>query len=41
MARGARIHNIAGQFALSDTAQAHMAVEKGDKLGTVIVDCAQ
>ena len=29
------------QFALSDTAQAHLAVEKGDKLGTVIVDCAQ
>jgi NADPH:quinone reductase len=34
-----RIHNIAAQFALSDTAQAHLAVEKGDKLGTVIVDC--
>ena len=29
------------QFALSDTAQAHLAVEKGDKLGTVIVDCAR
>ena len=42
MARGrTRIHNIAGQFALSDTAQAHLAVEKGDKLGTVIVDCAR
>jgi len=26
---------------LSDTAQAHLAVEKGDKLGTVIVDCAR
>jgi NADPH:quinone reductase len=38
---GTRIHNIAGQFALSDTAQAHLAVEKGDKLGTVIVDCAR
>jgi NADPH:quinone reductase len=36
-----RIHNIAAQFALSDTAQAHLAVEKGDKLGTVIVDCAR
>ena len=35
------IHNIAGQFALSETAQAHLAVEKGDKLGTVIVDCAR
>jgi NADPH2:quinone reductase len=38
---GKRIHNIAGQFALSDTAQAHLAVEKGDKLGTAIVDCAR
>jgi NADPH2:quinone reductase len=38
---GARIHNIAAQFALSETVQAHLAVEKGDKLGTVIVDCAR
>ena len=38
---GPRIHNIAAQFALSDIAQAHLAVEKGDKLGTVIVDCAR
>jgi NADPH2:quinone reductase len=41
LAAGARIHNIAAQFALSETAQAHLAVEKGDKLGTVIVDCAR
>jgi NADPH:quinone reductase len=41
LAAGPRIHNVAGQFALSDTAQAHLAVEKGDKLGTVIVDCAR
>ena len=40
LAAGARIHNVAGQYALSDTAQAHLAVEKGDKVGTVIVDCA-
>ena len=32
---------VAAQFSLSDTAQAHLAVEKGDKLGTVIVDCAR
>ena len=38
---GARIHNIAAQFPLAETAQAHLAVEKGDKLGTVIVDCAR
>lgn len=41
LAGGTRIHNIAGHFALSETAQAHLAVEKGDKLGTVIVDCAR
>jgi NADPH2:quinone reductase len=41
LAAGRRIHNVAAQFALSDTAQAHLAVEKGDKLGTVIVDCAR
>jgi NADPH2:quinone reductase len=38
---GRRVHNIAAQFALSDTEQAHLAVEKGDKLGTVVVDCAR
>ena len=41
LAAGKRLHNIAGQYALSDTAKAHLAVEKGDKLGTVIVDCAR
>src|SRR5258708_1983930 len=41
LAAGPRLHNVAGQFALSDTAQAHLAVEKGAKLGTVIVDCAR
>jgi NADPH2:quinone reductase len=41
LAAGPRLHNIAGHYALSDTAQAHLAVERGDKLGTVIVDCAR
>ena len=41
LAAAPRIHNLAAQFALSETAQAHLAVEKGDKLGTVIVDCAR
>jgi NADPH:quinone reductase len=41
LSAGPRIHNIAAQFPLSETAQAHLAVEKGDKLGTVIVDCAR
>jgi len=40
LAAGPRIHAIAARFALPETAQAHLAVEKGDKLGTVIVDCA-
>jgi len=41
LAAGKRIHTIAAQFPLSETAQAHLAVEKGDKLGTVVVDCAR
>ena len=41
LASGTRVHNIAGQFALAETADAHLAVEKGDKIGTVIVDCAR
>jgi NADPH2:quinone reductase len=41
LSAGPRLHNIAGQYALSDTARAHLTVEKGDKLGTVIVDCAR
>jgi len=41
LAAAPRIHNIAGQFALAETAQAHLAVEKGDKIGTVIVDCTR
>src|SRR3981189_3290381 len=40
LAAGTRIHNIAAQFALSETIQAHLAVEKGDNLGPVLVDCA-
>ena len=38
---GPRLHNVAGQFPLRETAQAHLAVEKGGKVGTVIVDCAR
>jgi NADPH2:quinone reductase len=41
LAAGRRIHNVAAQFALSETVQAHLVVEKGDKLGTVMVDCAR
>ena len=41
LAAGPRLHNIAAQFPLAETSQAHLAVERGDKLGTVIVDCAR
>jgi NADPH2:quinone reductase len=41
LAAAPRIHNIAAQYPLAETADAHVAVEKGDKLGTVIVDCAR
>jgi NADPH:quinone reductase len=41
LATAKHVHNIAGQFPLSQTAQAHLAVEKGDKIGTVIVDCSR
>ena len=38
---GKRCTTSPANIALSDTAQAHLAVEKGDKLGTVVVDCAR
>jgi NADPH:quinone reductase len=41
LAAAKRIHNVATQFPLAETAQAHLAVEKGDKLGTVVVNCAR
>jgi NADPH:quinone reductase len=41
LAGARRIHNVAAQFPLAETMQAHLAVEKGDKLGTVVVDCAR
>lgn len=41
LAGGRRIHMVAAQFALKETAEAHLAVEAGTKLGTVVVDCAR
>lgn len=41
LAAGRRIHLVAGNFPLNQTADAHLAVEAGTKLGTVIVDCAR
>ena len=37
LAAGPRLHNIAARYPLAETAEAHLAVEQGDKLGTVIV----
>jgi NADPH2:quinone reductase len=41
LAAAKRIHLVAAQFPLKDTVEAHLAVEAGTKLGTVIVDCAR
>jgi NADPH2:quinone reductase len=41
LAAGRRIHMVATQFPLKETVEAHLAVEAGTKLGTVIVDCAR
>jgi len=41
LAGGRRIHNVSAQFPLAKTADAHLAVEAGTKMGTVIVDCAK
>ena len=39
LAEGRAVHTIAARFPLRDTALAHLAVERGDKLGTVVVEC--
>jgi len=41
LAGGKRIHAVAAQFPLQQTAEAHLAVEAGTKQGTVVVDCAR
>ena len=41
LAGSRRIHNVSAQFPLARTADAHLAVEAGTKMGTVIVDCAK
>ncbi len=35
---GARILSVAGRFPLAETAAAHEAVERGGKIGTVVVE---
>ena len=36
-----RILSVAAQFSLYETAAAHVAVEAGDKVGTVVVECSR
>jgi len=41
VARPGRILSVAGSFPLYETANAHMSVEQGGKIGTVVVACAR
>ena len=36
-----RVLSVAARFSLAETAAAHLAVERGDKVGTVVVECAR
>jgi NADPH2:quinone reductase len=36
-----RVLSVAARFPLFETAAAHLAVERGDKVGTVVVECAR
>ncbi len=41
VAKPDRILSVAGTFPLYETAQAHLSVEQGGKIGTVVVECAR
>jgi NADPH:quinone reductase len=41
IATGRRLLSVAARFPLYEAAAAHEAVERGDKVGTVIIECAQ
>lgn len=41
VSRPGRLLSVAGTFPLYDTAQAHLTVEQGGKVGTVVVACAR
>ena len=36
-----RVLSVAARFPLYETASAHLAVEHGEKVGTVVVECAR
>ena len=41
IASGQRVLSVAARFPLYEAASAHEAVERGDKVGTVVIDCAR
>ena len=41
VASGSRVLSVAARFPLAETARAHEAVERGGKIGTVVVECAR
>jgi NADPH:quinone reductase len=41
IAGGKRMLSVAARFPLYEAAAAHMAVERGDKIGTVVIDCSR
>ena len=41
IASGRRILSVAEKFPLYQAAAAHEAVERGDKVGTVVIECAR
>jgi NADPH:quinone reductase len=41
IASGPRILSVAEKFPLYQAAAAHEAVERGDKVGTVVIECAR
>jgi NADPH2:quinone reductase len=41
IATGQRLLSVAARFPLYDAAAAHEAVERGDKIGTVVIECAR
>jgi NADPH:quinone reductase len=38
---GQRVLSVAARFTLHEIAAAHQAVERSDKIGTVVIDCAR
>ena len=41
IATGHRVLSVAARFPLNEAAAAHEAVERGDKVGTVVIECAR